>query len=312
MVELAKFACMACRRLEAVRAPEHVADLRCRVWLGLGNAYRISDNLDSAEEAFGHALAEYFQGTGNKLLLALFLDLRASLHRTRREFAAAQRYLDLSYSIYRRHGQKHMAGRTLVIMAIHIGYSGEPEKAISFIRRGLSMIDPLQDQELVAAAVHNQLWFLVDCGLHDEARKKLFVSRSHYLSGGQISRIKLRWLEARIDAGLGKTGRAEEGFRAVRRDFERLELGYDAALATLDLAAVVMRVGQTGEARELVSEAAEVFKALRIGREALAAVVFLRESFELRRTTLEFLEEVTVFLRRAQHDPGARFVPSAR
>jgi hypothetical protein len=271
------------------------------------------EELDQAENAFGRALAHCLKGTGDRLIMAQFLDLRSSLHRARRELGAAHVYLKLVYNIYRRHGQRHMAGRAMINMGILAGHAGRPEKALRLIERGLSMVDEKQAEDLVFTAIHNRLWLLVDCGRVDEARRLLLVNRFRYAAaGGDLTRIKLRWLDARIDAKLGKVGRAEEGFRAVRGDFERLELGYDAALATLDLAAVVMRVGQIGEARDLVSEAAEVFKALRIEREALAAVVFLRESFELRRTTLEFLEEVTAFLRRAQHDPAARFVPSAR
>jgi tetratricopeptide (TPR) repeat protein len=312
MLELAQFAEMASRRLEAEDDPR-LRDLLCRVWLGLGNAYRIVEKLDEAESAFGHALMHHLHGTGDRLILAHFLDLRSSLHRARRELGAAREYLKLACNIYRRHGQRHMAGRALIKAGILAGHAGSPKKALGLIERGLSMVDEKQAEDLVFTAIHNQLWLLVDCGRVDEARRLLFVNRFRYdAAGGDLTRIKLRWLEARIDAGLGKIGRAVEGFRAVREDFERLELGYDAALATLDLAAVVLRLRQFGEARDLVGEAAEVFKALRIEREALAAVVFLRESFELRRTTLELLEEVTAFLRRAQHDPAARFVPSSR
>jgi tetratricopeptide (TPR) repeat protein len=314
MLDFAELAKLTCRRLEAgMRDDRQLADLRCRVWLGLGNAYRVVENLDAAEDAFGHAMNHYLLGTQDGLLLARFLDLRSSLYRARRQLGAAREYLDLVYRLYRRNGQRHLAGRALIKAGILAGHAGSPKKALGLIERGLSMVDEKQAEDLVFTAIHNQLWLLVDCGRVEEARRLLFVNRFRYdAAGGDLTRIKLRWLEARIDAGLGKIGRAEEGFRAVRADFERLDLGYDAALATLDLAAAVLRLGQFGEARDLVGEAAEVFKALRIEREALAAVVFLRESFELRRTTLEFLEEVTAFLRRAQHDPAARFVPSSR
>jgi tetratricopeptide (TPR) repeat protein len=312
MVELAEFAQIGMRR---VKTEDHgatrVADLRCRVWTELGNAYRIADRLDDSEEAFGRAVECYLQGTQDKLLLARFLDFRASLYRSKRELTAASKYLHLACRIYRRYGQKHMEGRALIGAAIAIGYAGEPERAIRYIQRGLSLIGQDEDQELMAAAVHNRLWFTVDCGRFEEARRLLFLNRSLYKDAGRLSRLKLEWLEARLDTGLGNLARAEAGFQKVRAEFEQAGLPYDSALATLDLAAVVLRSHGMEEANELVLGAAEAFIQLGLQRQALAAVLFLRESFDLQVATLVLLEEVTAFLRRAQHDRYARFAPSA-
>jgi tetratricopeptide (TPR) repeat protein len=314
MVELAEFARMACRRLSsALRGAEHLADLRCRVGLTLGNAYRIADKLDAAEEAFDEAMVEYLQGTGDKLLLARFLDLRSSLHRARRELAAARTTLRLVVNIYRRHGERPLAGRALIKMGILTGHAGQPEKALRLIERGLSMVDESGSEDLVFTGIHNRLWLLVDCGRVEEARRTLFLNRWRYAAaGGQLTALKLCWLEARIDAGLGKLARAEAGFREVREGMNALGHRYDGALATFDLAAMVLRAGRTGDAHDLVMEAVEIFLALGIRREALAAVLFLRECFEQRLSTVAVLEEVTAFLRRAQHDPGVRFEPSDR
>lgn len=312
MVELAEFAELGMRRVRSEDlGGARVADLHCRVWTELGNAYRIADRLDDSEEAFGRAVEYYLQGTQDKLLLARFLGARASLYRSKRELAAASKYLHLACRIYRRFGQKYMEGRTLISAAISIGYSGDPERAIRYIQRGLSLIEQDGDQELTAAAIHNRLWFMVDCGRFEEARKTLFVNRHRYEESGRLSRLKLKWLEARLDVGLGKHERAEAGFREVKAGFEKTDLLYDGALATLDLAAVVLRGNRLGEAHDLVLGAVEAFTTLGLQSQALAAVLFLRESFDLHAATLELLEEVTSFLRRAQHDRNARFAPSS-
>ena len=312
MVELAESAEIGMRR---VRTEDHgvarVADLSCRVWTELGNAYRIADRLEDSEEAFGRAVEHYIQGTQDKLLLARFLDFRASLYRSKRELTAASKYLHLACKIYRRHGQRHMEGRTLINAATAIGYAGEPERAIRYIQRGLSLIGQDEDQELTSAAVHNRLWFMVDCGRFEEARKLLFLNRPLYKDAGRLSRLKLEWLEARLDTGLGKLARAEAGFQKVRAEFEQAGLPYDSALATLDLAAVVLRSHGMEEANDLVLGAVEAFTQLGLHSQALAAVLFLRESFDLQVATLVLLEEITAFLRRAQHDRNARFAPSA-
>jgi tetratricopeptide (TPR) repeat protein len=311
MVELAEFAELGMRRVKALdHGPARVADLYCRVWTELGNAYRIADRLEDSEDAFGRAAEHYLQGTQDKLLLARFLDFRASLYRSSRDLTSAYQCLHLAYKIYRRHGVRHLAGRALISAAITLGYAGKPERAIRCIERGLSLIDREDDQELLMAAVHNRLWFLADCGRFDEARMILFQNRFRYTGTGHLNCLKLRWLEARLDTGLGKLARAEAGFREVKRDFEAAELFYDGALATLDLAAVSLRRAAWETAHDLVLEAANTLTTIGVHRQALEAILFLRESFELHIATLTTLEEVTEFLRRAQHDRNARYTPS--
>ena len=311
MVDLARLATLAARDLDARElGAEQVADIQCRAWAELANALRVSEDLDGAEETFDKAYGLYQVGSGDKLLLAHILDLLSSLYRARRKFEQARTTLSLVYTLYLQHGQKHLAGRALLSMGIFTFYAGEPENAIRLLQQGLELVDERRDPDLVFSAVHNQLAFMADCGRFEEARKLLFLNRWRYeQGGGRINQLKLQWLEGRIDAGLGKLARAEETFREVRTGFEQAELGYQAALSSLDLATVLLRLHRGREARDTVLNAAEVFRALRIQREVLAAVQLLRDTFELGLGTVGFLEDVLAFLRRAEHDLDARFAP---
>ena len=288
------------------------ADLRCRAWAELGNALRITEDLDSAEEAFDAALGHWTAGTLDETLFARYLDLRASLYRTRRQFGPAQAALAVACSIYLRYGQRHLAGRTLLSQAIFASVAGEPEVALQLVAKCLSLLDERLDPELVSTAIYNQIWFLADCGRYDEARKLLFLNRGRLLrTEGRIPALKLRYAEGRIDAGRGQLARAEAAFRETRDGFEALGLGYQAASITLDLAAAVLRQGRAAEASGLVLEAAEAFTALRIHREMLMAVLYLKETFVCGAAEVPLLEEVSAFLRRAEHDASARFEPPA-
>jgi tetratricopeptide (TPR) repeat protein len=263
MTELAEFAELATRRLEVeLHGRARVADFRFRAWSELGNAYRISDRLEEAERAFDSALAHYLQGTRDKLLLARFLDFRASLHRCKREWAAAHQHLYLAYTIFRRHGHTHTAGRILINMAITVGYNHQPERAIYYIQRGLLMIDQNLDRGLTTAAIHNYLWFMTECGRFEEARKALCLNRHRYAGAPRLAAVKLRWLEARIEAGLVNIEQAEAGFREVKRSFEEIDLHYDAALAGLDLAALILQDDRRMEAHHLFFGACDTFSAL--------------------------------------------------
>lgn len=310
MVELTRYAVLAASRLSVqMHGPERVADWQCRAWAELGNAYRVAENLAKAEEAFHRALEHYLRGTGDQLLLARVLDLQASLYRAQRKFSLARTALSLVYGIYRRHGQRHLAGRTLISLGIFAGHAQEPERALRLIRHGARLVDEEREPELTLTVGHNQLWLLVACERFDEARKILFLNRERYQGRGRINDLKLRWVEGRIDAGLEKLSRAQDTFREVRAGFEEMGLGYQAALASLDLAEILLRQQRIEEARQEALRAAEVFMALEIHREAMATVLFLRDCFERREATVAIVKAAIAFLRRAEHDPDARFEP---
>lgn len=310
MLEHARLATEVAAQLDlGPEGARRAADLRCRAWAELGNALRIVEDLDGAEEAFDMALGYWTAGTHEETLFARYLDLRASLHRARRDFASAQAALAVACSIYLRYGQRHLAGRTLINQANFAGTAGEPEAALQLIAKGLSLVEESLDPELVTAAIHNQIWFLVDCGQYDEARKLLFLNRWRYQQEERLHLLRLRWLEGRIDAGRGQLERAETAFQETREGFEALGLGYKAATVALDLATVALRQGRATEASSFVLEAAEAFTALRIQREKLMAVLYLKEAFVCGAAELPLLEEVSAFLRRAEHDVSVRFEP---
>ena len=80
-----------------------------------------------------------------------------------------------------------------------------------------------------------------------------------------------------------------------------------AALASLDAALVRMRLDRPAEAESLVTGAAAVFSALGVQREALSAVLLLKEAFERRTATVVLLERTVAFLRESENTPDARF-----
>lgn len=311
MVELACFAVSVAARLSThLYGPQRVKDLQCRAWTELANAHRVSDELDEAEGALARAAELYLDGSGDELLGVRLYDVYASLCADRRRFALALEAIDTVHDVYRKRGDAHGTGRALISKGIYTGYAGQPEEAIRLLENGLARIDERREPGLAFLAVHNQLCFLVDLGRYEEARRVLAQSRPRCEPAlGRVSRIKLRWLEGRIHAGLELFGEAERDFRAVRQEFEQAALGYNAALASLDLAAVCLRRGDTAEARRTALAAIEVFHALQIHREALTAVLLLESALERGIATVALLEKVADFLRRSEGDEAARFDP---
>lgn len=310
MRDLAHLAKIAASQLSFHKhGQERVSDLQCRAWAEYANACRVAECLDEAEAAFDQAVLHQDQGSGDPILAARVMDLLSSLYRARRRFSKARDTLLLVHKTYLQFGQKHYAGRAILKMGIYAGYSGEPEKALRLLQRGLRLIDESFDPEIVFIAVHNQLWFTADCGRFEEAQKLVFLNRWRYEGAAKLNRIKLRWLEGRIDAGLGKHDRAVNVFGEVRDDFEKAEQSFPASLVALDMALSFLHRGRADEARDTVLEAAETFRRLDIEREMLVAVRFLQQAFSLGLAKISLLEDVIAFLRRAEHDPEAKFDP---
>lgn len=267
-----------------------VADLRARAWGELANALRVADRLGEAKLAFGKAFSFRQRGTDDPLLRARLLDLEASYFGTRREFASAQDRLDIVPELYRKAGEPHLAGRTLITRAVYLGYSGNPEEALRLTREGLLLIEPERDPGLLRDALHNQLGLLVDLARFPEARKLLFKNRGRLQSCGRISRLKLQGIEGQISYGSGNLVSAEGFFRRVKRGFARAPMKLHSALAGLQLAMALLRQGRIDEAEREVLEAAKVFFSLQIHREILGSVLLLKEAAEMRRLTVALLE----------------------
>lgn len=279
--------------------PELTADLRARCLAELGNAHRVSDDLEAAERALRNAIEASGRGTQDPLLLARIMDLTASLRGAQRRFGEALELLDAVYQIYESHGDRHNAGRALISKGVYTGYANDPEGAVRLLSAGLAMIHPASDPKLVVTAVHNLIGFLADSGQFREAQRLLRRARQAYhAEGDRVNLIKLSWLDGRIAAGLGQLRRAEQSLLQARKDLTATGLNYHAALVSLDLAGVWLSQGKTAETRTLVEELVATFQARRIAREALAALVLLKEALDLDSTgPLELLRAVSRYLK---------------
>jgi tetratricopeptide (TPR) repeat protein len=310
MVELARFAVSLAGKLNPRWHNEKdAADWQARAWGELGNALRTREDYDEAERAFGTAFSFLLQGSGDLRLKARLYDLHASFLGTLRRFDLTFTALDIVHATYLELGDTHLAGRVLLVKALYTFYNNEADEAMRVNQAGMALIEEHRDPGLFFAAIYNQLLFRVGCGQFIEARRELFGYLEKFKDLGRLNQLKIRWLQAQINAGLRRWQRAEQGFLFVVEGFEKEGLAFDAAFASLELAIVWMHQGKYEETQRLIPQVYEAFVSLRIKKEALGAMMVLKEAFEKQMGTIGLLEDVVEFLRRWYINPDERFRP---
>lgn len=288
--------------------PELRRDLLARAWAYRGNFLRILNDFRLAEAAFVQAELHLNSGTGDLLEKARFLSLKASLRKSQRRLDEANDLLQRTVAIYLGTDEDHLAGRAMIIQASVAFEQGHPAKSANLVKHALTLIDPAREPRLVLCSQQNLVADLTEMGLYQEAMAMLPKTRRLSIEhGSRFDLLRFRWLEGTILQGLGHEARAEAAFLEVRKGFLEEELGYDAALVSLNLAALYARQGRLPELKRLTAEMVPIFESREVHREALTALLLFQKAVEMETVTVRMVEEVATYLRRAQHEPRLRF-----
>jgi tetratricopeptide (TPR) repeat protein len=314
MVKLAELATMAAAALgEEGFSAGQVEDFQARAAVELANAYRVMYRLKEAHASLEAARRHFRGGSQDRLMGARLLEVEANIHGDRGEFDEALVALDSALRIYRRYGDPHLAGRSLIKKGLYTAHAGCQREAIELLTEGLEMIDPEQDGPLVLAAVHNTAFSLMESGRCREARSLLWRHLGLYEQyAGRQDRLKLRWLQAEIYAGLGDFTRADRAFTEVRQGLREAGLSHNEALATFELAGLWLRQGREDAARGLALEATALFLELDVSRDAASALELLKSSLERSAVvTPELLGQIIQLLRETAPEEQPSLVRSA-
>lgn len=288
--------------------PGLVEDLRARAWGYLGNSRRVRSDLHGAEEAFERAEAHLSKGTGDTVERAILLDLKASLARDQRRFDDALRLLRRAVSIFLQYGHRHRAGRSLLNMENVHHHMGNPEAAIPLLYQSIELIDSEREPRLLLCARNNLIDDLAEAGRFGEAQILYRQSRSLYRDFTDAwTQNRRKWVKGKIVHGLGQLQQAESLFLAAREGFVSEGIPYDTALVSLELATLYAEQERTADLKRLAEEMFPIFSSLKIHREALAALTFLQRAAQAEKASLQVVNQVAVYLRRAQYNPNLRF-----
>ncbi len=279
--------------------PGHVADLSSKAWMELGNAHRLIGDFGAAERALVAGQELWEEGTGDRNLAAELLERGASLLIDQRRFGEAGKLIDRLIVFRRAAGDPSLVAKALVLQGIAAVYGEDPFAARRLFLAALKELEPKTEGRLILIVFHN----LVDCEIlldrFDEARRaQVALAPLYRRHGGEIDRLKRRGQAGKIEAGLGHLDAAEAIFLENRAAYERQGMPNYVASTALELAAVWVRQGRFVEVFKVADQLIGSWSALRIGREALAALLLLREAARTDEATTALVRTVAAQVER--------------
>jgi len=267
----------------------------------LSNVQRVATDFDPASALFERCWALWREGKAAALPLAEWrlLDLEASLRRAQHRFSEARDRLDEALAAC--DGGALAEGKLLVAKANVLEQAGDFLGALAALEEAAPAVEGSGDPNLVFALRFNTVVNLVYLERYAAAAARLPAVRELAAEQGrQLHLIRLSWLESKVAAGQGRGEEAKAGLEQVIRDFA--DLPYEAALASLDLAVLYLKEGQTAEVKRLAGAMGGIFEAKGIAREALAALTLFCEAARQETATVELAKRVIGEVERAQRD----------
>ena len=298
-------------RRVAERAEEGIgASLRVRAAIHQGNSLRVLGHFKEAEEYFEdarHLLANFDVVDGE--VFAELDEYEGVFQRDRGHFSVAGEMLARAALTYQVLRDKHGSARTRIAVAQNYFHAAEPKKAITALYEALEHVEASGDESLEHSARHNLALYLCEVG---DARgaDKIFEPLRPFFARTQGRALKSRgeWVEALISRGLENTTDAEARLKKVIRSFLALGIGYEAALATLDLALLYFETGKFGRLKRLTKTLEAIFGADDLHREAVSALLLFEQAISREVVTETLLDRLRLYLRQARKNPGLKFV----
>jgi tetratricopeptide (TPR) repeat protein len=286
------------------RSPDHpdTFSLLSLASAQMANACRAGGDLRQAEEHFRyvHYLVRN-QGVTDPLALAQIDHLKGSLRKDQRRFQEAEELLTRAAMLFRISGAAVETARVLLILGDLYFHQSLLDRAVEMVQAALERLPPEEEPRLYLHGRHNLALYLAEAGRYAQAAGLVAADEDLYRRHPEPwTQLRLSWLRGKIAAGLGDTAEAERLFRETRDGFVRQGNGYDAAMASLDLALLYLKEGRTADVLPLAEEMAALFEARDVHREAVAAVLLFREAAQRDEVTAGMVRELAARLETAR------------
>ena len=286
--------------LEPAYHPDSIRDLQALSFCYLGNAWRALREPHGAADAFDAARALLIAGTGDPAIIAEALSLEARLLRDRRELAQAAALLERVEAIYGAagdlrdgaevagldDGDPERAAKARLHRAWCLYHLGRVDEARGLLALTAEQLDARRHAHSALAVRAGLAWCSLSLAAPDTEANLAAAIQLAGKVGDDADRLRLSRAEARADLATGERGLAEQALRAAAAGFIERNLGVDAALSLLDLAALYLREGaEQSIFQQLSADLLPVFFYPEIGREAMAFLLWFQQACETGKLT---------------------------
>lgn len=277
--------------------------LKARATAHRANALRVAGDLGAADHLFVALRREMPAQVRDDLeAQAEIGSLEASLRFDQRRFAEAATLLERAGRLYQRCSNEEGRARVLIQQANLLQEQGREEEALDRLEEESRRLDPQDNTYLYLCTITGRVGALCRLDRYQQASALLESHLSYYAASDDPYALSvLQGLRGRVALGLGDHAEAERAFLACRRGYRELGRDYDVALATLDLAQVLLAEGRSGELEELAADLLHLFSAHRVSRETLASIRLLAEAAAGARLTSAMVDRLR---RRLEGDRG--------
>lgn len=295
--------------LQHGEATPYETELYARALAYQANSLRAEGELRSAGELIEVSRFLLKPQVGcDRLTKAEIDSFEGSIRRAQRRLDEARSLFSSAVMAYALEGCRLDAGRNLLSLALVFRELGEPHRAIDVTSQALEIIQEEGGPELQLYALHNMAWLLNEVGEHAEAQRVFADAQPLYESHAGPKMLSRRsWLAGHLARAAGDVLSAESGYQAARDDLLELGIGYDAAIAALDLAALYAELGRTADLKRVAEEIVPIFEAQDVHREAAAALMLFQDAVKTEQVTLQYLVKLSRYLERARLDPSLSF-----
>lgn len=291
-LELAHLALGSLTLLYGRLEPSHLAELEIKGLAELGNAYRLVRDFSTAAQAF--AAAEHRLEVRPAIPAELNADvlwLKASLYqdeyRIEEALVLTQRALALA-------GEARVLRAEILLLQGGLLFdSGQVSQAILVFKTGFELLSPATEPYLAWVAMQYLAIAYHKSG--DDAAATGWLERAEPVvrSLGQPRLMCLRdWLVGLLAKNQGDHAQADLHLRRAHAGYEKLQDLAHAAVLSLDLAALYLRLERFAEAAQLVAEALPQLASLGLSSEGILGVGLLRQALQTEALSTAVLEKV--------------------
>ncbi|MFL6291297.1 MAG: tetratricopeptide repeat protein [Thermoanaerobaculia bacterium] len=297
-LELATFAIYIADRVEE----SYRARTAGYCWAHFANAKRVGEDFDGADRAFVHAWNLWRAGAGSDPDLLpewRMHSLEASLRRAQHRFPAASECLDRAQACCGR--DREGSGRILLKRANVCEQMGDFEAALEVLEEAAPLLEGAEDARLLSVLSFNRVDLLCRLRRFKEAADLLPGARELAIAlANDLDLTRLKWLDAKSRAGMGRKNEAIELLEEVCGDFAARQHPYDAALSALDLAVHKIEAGLAAQVKWLAAGLAWIFRLKKMDQEALVALRLFYDAALQGTATVELTRQVIADIERVR------------